>query len=346
MWHKYIKMKKLILRIGLPKTGGSAIRQSLFASDELLKEQKFVHIDLHIIPGLPVPKEHNATDELKEYTIRHINSYEADYSDHTALCTFESLSGHEKKDNTQEQVDFIKGILEGTNFDEVQILVYLRNQTDFIQSLYTQYIHEGEVWSFEEFLNEVKLEFMNWKRFVGFYQSEWGDAVTVIPYDKNLLTGGNTVDDFMARFGIAKYKKVQDWNSGYSRDALELARLCYPHINNEDQRVNFRYFLQNHFSKQKFEKYNYFTTEYYNDFMANYYATNKEMNQKYFDGNKVLLEEMPNPDSLPPQYSGLSIEAAAPILVKFMLTANDRINVHQNAIQQIVNAFNNMPVHK
>ena len=120
---------------------------------------------------------------------------------------------------------------------EVKIVLYLRRQDQLIESLYTQYIQQGESWTFQEFVDQFTLgEHFDWERVTTSFVSEFGkENLVVRRYGKAYLPERKCLlMEFAEMIGSASLKNLQlaEMKSVfYSRAALEIARLCNSALN-------------------------------------------------------------------------------------------------------------------
>ncbi len=170
--------------------------------------------------------------------------------------------------------------------------MYLRRQDDFFESLYTQYVHIGEKYSFSTFLNDHEKSNFNWYNLLKNYAACFGkENIIVRSYDKLYLENIESIyKDFGSIVGVTddmlqKMKTVSKTNIGYSRDALEVALICNKNLNKQDQNL-LRIILQNSNCKNVFENYSFFNWEERKLFMSKYLDSNQKILNEYFRESK------------------------------------------------------------
>lgn len=79
-----------------------------------------------------------------------------------------------------------------------RIVIIIRRQDTFIESLYNQFIKRQELRDFATFLAEFPLDNLDWNVTVDTYADAFGrDNVTVLPFERKVLNSAG-VDDFIA----------------------------------------------------------------------------------------------------------------------------------------------------
>ena len=148
-------MKRLSLHIGSPKTGTTAIQFFLEENSAVLKERGICYPVLprkyakgilanrnaHVILQAAFERVNpdNVSDEYREITVKNKTALVkriADY-DHVIMSDERIwVDGARKPDLWPA----IKAVAEELGFDEIDIIVYLRRQDQFVSSLWNQYI--------------------------------------------------------------------------------------------------------------------------------------------------------------------------------------------------------------
>jgi hypothetical protein len=136
---------------------------------------------------------------------------------------------------------------ESTAEFDTRVVVYLRRQDTFIESMYTQVIQQGESLSFEDFLAGFRdPASLDYERILDAFASVFGhDHVVARSYD-NARESGGVINDFgriLNSRTLQQFELRTRLNVSYSRTALEIARACNPHLD-ATQRQHLRYVLQ------------------------------------------------------------------------------------------------------
>ncbi|WP_299367903.1 hypothetical protein [Winogradskyella sp.] len=278
--------KSIFVHIGTHKTGTSIIQKILIENPNALKKEGVKYINLHNFKRAAVIVKLEAenvslVEELKSF----INSYiDESYNKYIICCEY--LSGNPKL--LYQNVLTVAKLLHQslTEFEEKKIFVALRKQEQFIQSIYTQYVHQAEDVPIETFLDKTKLEHIKWSGFVEKYRSVFGTQnVTCVPYDKKVLEKKNILNRFgeFSNVSFLKQVSLETLNHGYSKEAMAIAKECNPELSKEEQKI-LRQILQTHLSKDVFSKYELLSKEDVDDLDAFFKADNEILFQTYLSG--------------------------------------------------------------
>jgi len=143
MQNPSFKEKKIYIHIGLPKTASTFLQLRLFP--KLKNDQIFYSQDLSRILTEIIRADEKSEDKIKELysKIEKINSQ-------TILISNETFFGSyfNNYDNFNKNMNLISEI-----FPQANIIVVLRNQIDWLSSIYKQFVRQGGVVSFNRFLN-------------------------------------------------------------------------------------------------------------------------------------------------------------------------------------------------
>lgn len=312
----------LYIHIGTHKTGSSAIQTVLSNNQSALAHQGWInllpnHQLFSQIMNLKGPPNPTLQQSLQNYFLS-ISSSSQQNNDTNYILSYEGFSGdlHKSYYNTEQVA---QTLYESTQSFKVKIIIYLRRQDDFIESVYTQMIHEGASYSFQEFLTTLPDNAFDWLRFIKIFSNRFGDEnIIVRTYDKTRLpVADSLLTDFFSCLNI-QYTSLPNRNSstsncGLSRDALEIARLCYP-IMNPDERWKLRLLLQNASARQPYEPHAFFSYEERQKTLDKYKGSNHEVAMQYcYPSLKQLFTDEKNLHSC---YPGLDFNKALPSLMK------------------------------
>lgn len=209
----------------------------------------------------------------------------------------------------------------------VNIVVYLRRQDTFLESLYTQSIHEGGTETFAEFVARHEHVRWDWNLLLDAYRQEFGDEqILVKTFDPvRLRQVGGLIQDFGTTIGAPGFAPAGQIsrNTGYSRDALELALISNQVLDAEKvQRM--RFLLQSVAGKTTGQNYDYFTFEERSGFLDTYHKNNEKIARDFMGNTSEDLfpEPVPEPDGS--SYPGLDLQAALRILLPIIMELEDR----------------------
>jgi len=116
---------------------------------------------------------------------------------------------------------------------DARIVILVRRQDTYIESLYNQLIKRGELRDFPTFLKEMPLDNLDWAAVADVYAGHFGrQNVTVLPFERKVLNTGGT-DDFinavLAAIGVTRKLKVEGLptvNPSLAPRVIEVQRLA------------------------------------------------------------------------------------------------------------------------
>ena len=315
-------MSKLCIHIGTHKTGSTALQVALRRQAAPLRREGIV---LLARPQVARPlmrgkaKDADLVRRCRDH-LREVAASSRAEDSVTFVMSWEGFSGD--PEFGYKNVGIVAESLRDITRDfDTQITVYLRRQDDFLESMYTQMIHRGGSLSFQEHRRGFSdSSFFNWQDLLERYAEAFGqDRIRVRRYHKHNLPNHNSLQVDFAQFINSQVLETDNGedtrNVGYSRDALELARLTNPHLNDSERR-RLRKALRGTSAKQPFEKYSYFSDADRKDFLSQYAESNAVVARQFLGDKSGGL--FPPVDSDPPResYPGLSAERAALVLAK------------------------------
>lgn len=276
--------KSIYIHIGTHKTGTSIIQKTLIKNQDRLKKEGVKYINLYTFEhaqSIMTLKTHDKliAKELKQFINSHINDQ---YTKYIICCEY--LSGNPKALYANVAVISVLLFKALADFTEKKIFVALREQEQFIQSIFTQYLHQAEDISMDVFLDKTKLSNIKWTNFLKSYQSVFGEEnVKCIPYDKKVLESKNLINYFgdFSQINALQTMDLGTVNRGYSAEAMEIAKHCNTSLNPAEQKI-LRQFLQEHLGKEMFSQYEILNKEeitYLRNFFKN---DNQKLFQTYF----------------------------------------------------------------
>ena len=195
-----------------------------------------------------------------------------------------------------------------------------------MESIYTQHIKVGGALSFEDYVTRFDDTSFDWALFLERYADVFGrDRLRVRRYHRQFLpTPDSLLTDFGTLIGcpdLSTGGRRVTRNPGYSRDALEIARLANQHLD-ADARGRLRDVLQRTNAKPPFERFGFFGAGEREAFLQRYAASNATVAREYFDEAAERLFPPDGDEADRPGYEGLSLERAVVILSQ-ALTATD-----------------------
>ena len=240
-------------------------------------------------------------------------------------------------ENSGEVARNVFEITKDLNLD-IKIIVYLRRQDDFIESLYTQSIHLGGHKTFDEFISDFNEDAFHWDKLLNSYAGVFGkENIIVKRYHKSFLPEN---DSLIKEFGtilnsnvLMSFNKTNPRNRGISRDALEITRITNQYLNSEDQYL-LRSIFQESNAKQPFESYAYMDSERRKSYLKRFSKSNALVSNAYFgDAIEKLFPEddIEHQNYLP--YNGLTSDAVALNLSKSIVTLHKKLKRLEDNLQ-------------
>lgn len=283
-------MKEIYIHIGTHKTGTTCIQKELSTYD---KES--------ISEGWKYIKSPRCTKNFMtstQYDITLVNKFKAEIdtaikkekSAQKFILSSEALSGNPCNGYLNSDVVSLM-LKEATKGYHVKIIIYLRSQDDFLESMYTQTIHEGGTSDFNTFLSCFDHpNSLNYDIFLRNFEVSFGlNNLHVQSYSHVSKEG--LIKDFSKIIKselLFKSTPTTRKNISYSRDALEIARVCNSKLNNQ-QKKQIRKTLQKIMFKEKSESFSFFTHSARITFMEKYKTSNKGIAKRYFKGDLDCL---------------------------------------------------------
>ena len=157
---------QIYLHIGTHKTGTTEIQNLLKEHSGLVKENKrLLYVPFNEVFSA-ISKQQKPSNDLSQKLKNHIldviskNESVSKYED-LLVISFENFSGLTLSGykNSEAIANILYDAVKDFSEDS-KIIVYLRRQDLFIESLYTQFIHQGEFFSFNDFLSRFDSNFI------------------------------------------------------------------------------------------------------------------------------------------------------------------------------------------
>jgi hypothetical protein len=314
---------RIILHIGTHKTASTTI-QTWLASSE-------AHLASHQVAALPYPpfsrsKEIMEADHVDPTLVADCQAeLETGISrlslspDHTLIISYEGFSGSIRRaySNATVCARILAQVLERHS---TTVAIYLRPQDSFIESIYTQRIHQGESLSFPEFLASLPPLPFDWQAHTQAFAEAFGTScLRVRPYHKSQLPEPDSILRDICQIIDCPFEpskiRSPNQNTGYSRDALELALLVNPALSASDQST-LRELLRKTAAKGTWNAYSYLTLEQRSTIQRACADTNEQVAQKFLGGPWASFFPA---DSDAPPYPGLTPVGASAIFIKLLL---------------------------
>jgi len=281
-------VRRLFLHIGTHKTGSTAIQHALGANREALARSGYA-----LIPRPAASRElMRATSYDSQLVASMGKQLSASVKLHAGrrtenlLLSWEGFSGDPQLGYANSHI-IARVLREITVPFHVTIVSYLRQQDEFVESLYTQHIQRGHSLEFSAYLQRFDASAFDWSRLLASFAKCFGqENVSPRRYHKVLLPESSSLLDDFSRvlelpFNLSLPGR-QMRNPSMSRQALELARLANPHLSEEEKKC-LRHILQQSNAKQLHEAFCFFSPSERSRFLSQYKQSNAEVCGTYFD---------------------------------------------------------------
>jgi hypothetical protein len=158
------------------------------------------------------------------------------------------------------------------------VIVYFRRQDHFIESAYTQFIQQGQPWSFDKFRDFADFSKFDWNIVVDNYR-QYFQSVDIHIYDRSQLTGGDVVVDFFSWLGLPadrRLRTIRGSNYSFSRTAVEIVRVGNDYLDDAAKEL-LGEILQSQDSRQPYDDKLYFSMQERKALLAHYRAANQKL---------------------------------------------------------------------
>jgi hypothetical protein len=293
-------MPDLYLHIGTHKTGSTSIQSALMESLQHLKGKDCVYLQLPFELGSKLMKadklDSSLVSRLREQLKLTLGQNGRVREQCKYILSFEGFSGNPDKGFLN--ADVVSEMLrEATEIFHVRIIVYLRRQDDFLESMYTQRIHEGESFSFADYLGGFNHpNALSYKFLVDSYAMRFGKENIIVRGYEMACQSDGLVKNFYNAIGIDALpceKLSYNRNPSYSRAALEIARATNPKLD-AGQKKKLRTILQSSSAKNRGEPFKFFNSSERTRFLARFSETNEQVAKEYLrpDNGRLFPEPL------------------------------------------------------
>lgn len=245
-----MRKKTIYLHIGTPKTGTTSIQGYLANNTKKLRADGYLvpatsrhnhnanHIylanyalnddrslQLRSICNTNTPNEILAFREQFYERLRdEISAYQGDYvilsNEHCYRCL-----------NSKEETMRLKHLLEGLA-DQLEIIIYLREQSDMLCSQYSTNLKNNGRKSISDIEQFSEMNFLNYNQYMKVCEEVFGiENVNLKIYDKEKLYQGDVISDFCHTLNISRYEyKPMFLNASFNAKQCEFLRLINTQI--------------------------------------------------------------------------------------------------------------------
>ena len=325
-------MSDLCIHIGIHKTGTTAIQSALrnVSQDSPHVEWALLEPDYSLIQQFMLAESYS--QQLVDQLRSQLEGAAAKFSETSGrsrsvkqfVLSNEGLSG--RADTGYQNVSVVAQMLKDavSEFDS-RIIVYLRRQDDWIESMYTQKIHEGESFGFDEFLTRMEArDSLNFFNYLNTLETCFDGKLIVRSYHQ--ASAGGIVADFASEIGcdrLSSCAPAKRVNASYSRFAVEVARLANRQLDQSDRR-RLRFVLQDVMAKSAGERFSFFTEQQRREFLERFSDTNTAVADRWFGGDVETVFPAPEADGSSPMQPAGEASEIADLVVQLLQSVNAR----------------------
>lgn len=246
--------------LGAHKTASSLLQKYLRDEPEVLRRHRLVYLgrsEMNDLVGWG--KRLLTRPELLEARIGELL---AQPGAHTLVASHENTLGPPLKPGADHLYprgpDIVEQLAHTLAAWSSRVLLYLRPQDEFLESYYLQRIHQGDVRSFHDWLDELDLEQLSWRPVVAALHERFGpEQVEIVDFGRIRAGQDRFLADFLRRIDpaideIPDYRPVR--NPSISEKGLRIALAANPHLRSDWERKAMRRFLQRHFSNRRYPR--------------------------------------------------------------------------------------------
>lgn len=258
-------MTLVALHLGAHKTGTSLVQKYLRDVPEQVS-----HLDIRFINRVDTDKLIGWGSHLVKtpHRLRERIDYEASQPGARVVFTshentlgrpHQPAAGH-LYPQAQQRIEILREALEGL---DVRIIFYLRRQGSFLESYYLQLVHQGECFSFDQWLDRVELDRVSWDPVTRMLRDAFGkDKVSIGDFDEIHAGQEAFLSGFFRRIDptfevLPDYKPRR--NPSVSGLGLDLALAINPYLRTPDERHSIRRHLQANYSNKDYPRPNLFS---------------------------------------------------------------------------------------
>ena len=256
-----------IIHVGAHKTGTSLIQNALKEGDDLLRREG-VRFSSRFDP---VWQRHDITECVKAVIAERVGDAERDAfaafvdelrseADRAVIVSAEGLLGRPLPAGRGQGTGLplyataaaSASLLSAA--EPTRIVLYIRSQAGFVESMYRQRIKRGRRFTFEEWMAWIPPVGLSWAPVVEAFEAEMGEGIVSVKWFRLPTIGAAAhVEEFLVdACGLDVPFDIPDVSTGksnisYSDVAMEMARRTSDLLEGRDERM-FRQFLREHLS--------------------------------------------------------------------------------------------------
>lgn len=176
------------------------------------------------------------------------------------------------------RVAALAGILRGRN---AKVIMYLRPQASFLESYYLQLVQQGEMFTFDQWLDRVDFDRVSWRPVVEMLRDALGaDRVAIGDFEEIRAGQEKFLAGFFRRIDpaiVVRPRYTTQRNLSLSEKGLRIALAANPHLRAAEEKKRMRDFLQKHFSNAAYPRPVLFAEDQRADLESRYGAEYREL---------------------------------------------------------------------
>ena len=322
-------MTNIYIHIGTHKTGTTTIQHALRDTVRVYPKEGWVYQGTTPTANEFMQAEKYDKTKVQQFHSELQSTIQRRKSANRLVLSSEALSGFPR--NGYQNSNVVYSMLrDATTQYNVKIIIYLRSQDSFVESIYTQMIHQGETLDFGSFIKQYDSpDALNYCRMLDDLRSCFGDENLIVKSYHEASKRGLLHD-----FGdIIESKSLQcseqmEKNPSYSHHALEIAKICNASLD-QRRKSQLRGALQLTMAKKRFEQFSFFSDKERAMFLERFKMSNTEVANRYFNGSLETLFPIPNSLTSISQNERLTYNEVARVIVQIL---NGSGKKHESAI--------------
>lgn len=311
-------MKDIYIHVGTHKTGSTTIQHALRATSSAKAEEGWIYSGTSATMKEIMRANQYDKKLVQRFNMEVESMMQRAKSSNRVILSSEALCGS-PDDGYSNSNPVFSMLRDATNQFNVKIVIFLRRQDSFVESMYTQKIHQGEALEFESFVERYNSpDALDYRRMLDDLRACFGDQNLIVrSYHESSKIG--LLVDFGEIIGskTLRYLEQGDKNPSYSRHALEIAKICNRSLD-QSRKGQLRWALQATMAKDRFEPFSYFTDDERSKFLNRYQVSNRDVANRYFGGDLERLFPTPKVSKPISHNESLTYDDVAGLIVQIL----------------------------
>lgn len=311
-------MTDIYIHVGIHKTGTTTIQHALRYTSRTKAEEGWIYSGTTATAKDIMRANQYDKTLVQRFNVEVESMMQRAKSANRVILSSEALCGS-PSDGYRNSNAVFSMLRDATNQYNVKIVIFLRRQDSFVESMYTQMIQQGESLEFESFLEQYNQpDALDYRRMLDDLRSCFGNQNLIVrSYHESSEIG--LLADFGEIIGskALRYSEQGDKNTSYSRHALEIARICNRSLDH-NRKPQLRRALQAAMPKNRLESFSYFTDDERSNFLNRYQVSNRDVANRYFDGDLERLFPTPKASKPITHNESLTYDDVAGLIVQIL----------------------------